>query len=352
MNLSVVNVLSGLVCTAALSGLATAQLIRPDSATATSEFSSLYVIANAINGSGLPAGFTPASAHGTYVGGNHWTTRAGQTIGQSATFNFAAPRTIGAFHMWGHRSNGVASNPYYAVTRFDLVMRDGGGSVLATYANLTGLPNIESAQTYPLNVVEGVRSVQFIVRATLNNNVSPYTGLAEVAFEACLNAIAPAPRSTSTCKGSSATFEIVAGGSGAFTYQWQCEDPFTSTWVNVPAGEYEPLGVTFADGTSASLQVQASTAAGNASLESLRVRCIVTNPCSIATSDPATLGLCACLDCPADFNQDGGVDGTDIDAYFFRWESGHCDADVNADGGVDGDDVGTFFAAWEAGGCG
>lgn len=55
--------------------------------------------------------------------------------------------------------------------------------------------------------------------------------------------------------------------------------------------------------------------------------------------------------CPADFNQDGGVDGADIEAFFTVWETGDPSADVNADGGVDGTDVETFFAAWEAGGC-
>jgi hypothetical protein len=55
--------------------------------------------------------------------------------------------------------------------------------------------------------------------------------------------------------------------------------------------------------------------------------------------------------CPADFNQDGGVDGGDIEAFFTAWEGGDASADVNADGGVDGSDVETFFAAWEAGGC-
>jgi hypothetical protein len=55
--------------------------------------------------------------------------------------------------------------------------------------------------------------------------------------------------------------------------------------------------------------------------------------------------------CPADFNQDGGVDGSDVDAFFIAWEAGLNEADVNLDGGVDGLDVGYFFAAWEAGGC-
>ncbi len=55
--------------------------------------------------------------------------------------------------------------------------------------------------------------------------------------------------------------------------------------------------------------------------------------------------------CVADFNQDGGVDGGDVDAFFAAWEGGDPHADVNQDGGIDGADVSTFFAAWEVGSC-
>jgi hypothetical protein len=55
--------------------------------------------------------------------------------------------------------------------------------------------------------------------------------------------------------------------------------------------------------------------------------------------------------CAADFNQDGGVDGADVGAFFAAWEQGDAAADVNSDGGVDGSDVDAFFAQWEAGGC-
>jgi hypothetical protein len=55
--------------------------------------------------------------------------------------------------------------------------------------------------------------------------------------------------------------------------------------------------------------------------------------------------------CKADFNEDGGVDGSDVGAFFAAWEAGDADADVNADGGVDGADAEAFFALWEAGGC-
>jgi hypothetical protein len=58
-----------------------------------------------------------------------------------------------------------------------------------------------------------------------------------------------------------------------------------------------------------------------------------------------------CPDCAADYNQDGGVDGTDVQAFFLDWSAGLPCADVNQDGGIDGQDVGFFLAVWQAGGC-
>ncbi|MBS0195539.1 MAG: hypothetical protein JSR77_02165 [Planctomycetes bacterium] len=72
--------------------------------------------------------------------------------------------------------------------------------------------------------------------------------------------------------------------------------------------------------------------------------------CGWGATYTVSVGECGAA-CPADFNQDGGIDGSDVDAYFAAWEIGDASADVNLDGGVDGSDIGTFFAAWEAGGC-
>jgi len=40
-----------------------------------------------------------------------------------------------------------------------------------------------------------------------------------------------------------------------------------------------------------------------------------------------------------------------VDTFFIDWVQGATYADVNQDGGVDGSDVDTFFAAWASGGC-
>jgi len=60
---------------------------------------------------------------------------------------------------------------------------------------------------------------------------------------------------------------------------------------------------------------------------------------------------CSGPTCFADYNQDGGIDGSDIEAFFIDWEAGSASADTNEDGGVDGSDVEIFFLQWEAGGC-
>jgi hypothetical protein len=62
-----------------------------------------------------------------------------------------------------------------------------------------------------------------------------------------------------------------------------------------------------------------------------------------------TLDIPSAPPCIGDFNQDGGVDGADVEAFYLAWEAADESADVNQDGGVDGADVEAFFIAWEAG---
>ncbi len=164
------------------------------------------------------------------------------------------------------------------------------------------------------------------------------------------------PASTSTCRSSSPTFSVSAVGAGPFNHRWQVEDSAAvGGWANVNEGDNALSGGrTFNAVGSQLAQLQVGPAMGDEAIQLAhftRFRCVVTSSCGSSTSNPATLTICACLDCPADFNEDGGIDGTDAQAFFAAWSGGNCDADVNQDGGVDGADVGVFFAAWEAGGC-
>jgi hypothetical protein len=52
----------------------------------------------------------------------------------------------------------------------------------------------------------------------------------------------------------------------------------------------------------------------------------------------------------ADYNGDGGVDGTDLETFFVVWASGNSAGDINGDGGVDGADLEAFLGLWSAGG--
>lgn len=68
----------------------------------------------------------------------------------------------------------------------------------------------------------------------------------------------------------------------------------------------------------------------------------------------SVVGACngnPCPSCAADFNQDGGVTGDDVEAFFLAFSEGAACGDVNLDGGVTGDDVSFFFLAFENGGC-
>lgn len=76
----------------------------------------------------------------------------------------------------------------------------------------------------------------------------------------------------------------------------------------------------------------------------------ITNGCGITESNPGELRLTPPY-CPADFDQDGSVTGSDVEAFFLTWETGAPEADINLDGGTDGTDIQAFFTLWEAGGC-
>jgi hypothetical protein len=91
------------------------------------------------------------------------------------------------------------------------------------------------------------------------------------------------------------------------------------------------------------------TIQGVAPVDAGQYQAVFTNACGDATTSEATVAVI--LPCAADFNQDGGVDGLDLQAFFMAWERGDSSAEVNRDGGVDGPDVESFIRVWEAGGC-
>ncbi|MBN8597776.1 MAG: immunoglobulin domain-containing protein [Planctomycetes bacterium] len=311
-------------------------MFRPDSATATSQFSSGYTINHAISGAGLAAGFTPQSQHAIYVSGNHWTTANSKTIGEFATFNFAQPKTVGGFYMWCHQSarggNGHANNPFYCATRFDLVFFDSANNTLATLTNLTATPDVPVAQIYGFEAISNVSAIRFIVRATANNNVSPYTGLAEVAFTSCVSPIVAPVANAGICPGGSVQFTAAASGTPPFSYQWRFNgepiDPLTNITATKPTLEIANVGDEV-EGT---------------------YDCVVTGPCSSTITLPATLAVCL-----SDFDCDALVNDSDFEVFAFAYNvldcadpsmPAGCPVDLNADNVVDDADFVLFLAAY------
>lgn len=110
------------------------------------------------------------------------------------------------------------------------------------------------------------------------------------------------PVHANVCPGNNATFSVVAGGPGPFLYQWRRS------------------GVPIRGAMSATLSIQGVTEADIALYD-----VIVTNGCGSTVSAGAALivGGSGCAGpCPADFNQDGGIDGSDLGAFIAAWEGG------------------------------
>ncbi|MBS0197947.1 MAG: hypothetical protein JSR77_14420 [Planctomycetes bacterium] len=77
-------------------------------------------------------------------------------------------------------------------------------------------------------------------------------------------------------------------------------------------------------------------------------RLFATSPCGNVFSANSTLTVEPPPACAADFNGDGGIDGSDLQAFFAAWENqSDPRADVNQDGGIDGADVDAFYVIWE-----
>jgi hypothetical protein len=138
--------------------------------------------------------------------------------------------------------------------------------------------------------------------------------------------------------GDTNTFQIVLFPDGNFEYRYLFISP---EWT---AGDTTTIGFENQTGTTA------------VTLPETRDSLIPQLPVSFrGNSQGQDTGVCdggsGCAECAADYDQDGGVTGADLAAFFADFEAGAPCADVDQDGGVTGGDIGAFFVVFEAGGC-
>ncbi|MCC6540085.1 MAG: PEP-CTERM sorting domain-containing protein [Bryobacterales bacterium] len=177
-----------------LAGAATAQaaVITPDTASASSEFSTQYRALYTIDGSGFAGPVTPSSLHADYATNNHWTTDGTAPLDEFIDWGFNAPQTLGTIYIWNHRSNIIANNSGYEVTLFDLMLFDSANNILLNLDNVSLLPDTDASQAIAFTLTNNVSRVRLAVEQTQSS--TNYTGLAEVRFDTTsVGASSPVP---------------------------------------------------------------------------------------------------------------------------------------------------------------
>lgn len=163
-----------------LFAVAKAAVVQPNTATASSSFSSPdYVPANTINGSGLQGAVGTLPNHDAYsnVGsGNHWTTSAaGDVLDNWIQWGFSSAQTLDTIYLWNHQSNGgLANNPGYDVGNFSLTFLDAGLTPIGNYSGTLAFDSA-AAQSFNFGTLSGISFVQFDVNSVQNVS-TPYTG--------------------------------------------------------------------------------------------------------------------------------------------------------------------------------
>jgi hypothetical protein len=140
------------------------------------------------------------------------------------------------------------------------------------------------------------------------------------------------PQPTSVCLGGSASFTVIASGTGPFTHRWQKDGDPIDTSEN-PSAATSTLFVS-----------------NISEISEGSYGCVVTNSCGSTFSGPASLVICH-----ADFNCDGQVDDSDFVPFAAAYNTldcadptmpSNCPSDLNRDGFVDDSDFVSFAAAY------
>jgi gliding motility-associated-like protein len=136
----------------------------------------------------------------------------------------------------------------------------GGSAQPIAQANINGtltIPSGSGTATYTVTPTSGICiGAPFIVTVNVSSTCTPVS-------------IGTQPGNTSMCATSgTATFTVVASGTGPFTYQWQYNN--SGTWANVVNGT--PAGATYTNATTAALGITGIITAG-----AYQYRCYITN---------------------------------------------------------------------------
>ncbi|MFZ4430555.1 MAG: M12 family metallo-peptidase [Phycisphaerales bacterium] len=238
-----------------------------------------------------------------------------------------------------------------------------GESVTFTLA-ATGSPTLQWRKS-GVNI-PGATAASFTIASVAASDAATYDCV--VANASCSATTTPAtltvdtgpvitqhPVSVTACPSEPVEISLVASGVRPPSYRWQVRDlSVPSGWASIADGPVLIAGVAVATaaGTNSPTLVLSDLSPSwrvNSLINARGVRCLVSGDCPGSTGVISSAALV--YRCDADMNCDGGVDGSDINAFYSLWEAGDQAADVNADGGIDGADVGAFFAIWERGGC-
>jgi hypothetical protein len=272
----------------------------------------------------------------------------------------------------------VASSPgqatQYSVSARDACGRDGQAALSGysirfesgqTPINLQAVPGACGRVQLTWDRLPGTVEV-ILYRSTLPNyNTSEV--IAEVNGSAYLDTVQPGTtyyywaRSANNCGNvSSPTPMATTRSMGVDGFTMQPVDTFAYIGSNVYFAALAPYadsyqwyhrGVALVDGGNISGSLTRYLLISGTTFENQGAyRCVAISECNSVQSQPAELTLGDYI-CPADYNQDGGIDNADVDAFFADWINAVPASDVNLDGGIDAGDVDYFFAVWSNGGC-
>jgi hypothetical protein len=216
--------------------------------------------------------------------------------GAAATFTFGVSGS-GVSYRW--RRNGTA-------------LSDGGTISGAAYPTLT----IASAGVAEQGVYDCVAT------SACGSLISASATLS------CRATVIEQPRGGTFAGGQQVTLTVAATGVSGATYRWRRN------------GVSLFNGYTFQGVSTPALTINADEPS-----QSGVYSVAISNPCGTTVSDEVAVEVV----CPADFNDDGGIDGQDLFEFFEAWAGGLSSADLNFDGGTDGSDITAFFARWENG---